>query len=213
MKNNTRCSRLQLFFAAVFLLGIATSANAAQVNLIINGGFEGPVLAPLDLYQHRVANQLTGWSVVSSYIGVVQFNNLYDLASEGSQAVQFETLGDRISQSFATVTGQSYTLAFDLYRYRGSVTSGWPTLGVTVGNINNATFVGNGSAGYVTNTLQFMAVSSITALTFTYPWNSPGPFPELDNVSVSSPAAVPIPAAFWLFGSGLIGLLGFLRKP
>lgn len=31
----------------------------------------------------------------------------------------------------------------------------------------------------------------------------------LDNVSVS---AVPVPAALWLFGSGLIGLIGMKRK-
>ena len=30
-----------------------------------------------------------------------------------------------------------------------------------------------------------------------------------DNVSVS---AVPVPAAVWLFGSGLIGLAGFARR-
>jgi hypothetical protein len=34
---------------------------------------------------------------------------------------------------------------------------------------------------------------------------------DLDAVSISSPAAVPVPAAAWLFGSGLLGFAG-LRK-
>jgi len=32
------------------------------------------------------------------------------------------------------------------------------------------------------------------------------------NISVSGVSAVPVPAAAWLFGSGLIGLFGFARK-
>jgi len=32
---------------------------------------------------------------------------------------------------------------------------------------------------------------------------------SIDNINVS---AVPIPAAVWLFGSGLLGLVGFARK-
>lgn len=35
---------------------------------------------------------------------------------------------------------------------------------------------------------------------------------NLDNISVSSASVVPVPAAAWLFGSGLLGLAGFLRK-
>ncbi len=30
----------------------------------------------------------------------------------------------------------------------------------------------------------------------------------LDNIQFSQVSAVPVPAAFWLFGSGLIGLIG-----
>jgi len=32
-----------------------------------------------------------------------------------------------------------------------------------------------------------------------------------DNVVLSTPSTVPVPAAFWLFGSGLLGLIGMMR--
>jgi hypothetical protein len=35
------------------------------------------------------------------------------------------------------------------------------------------------------------------------------PLVNFDNIVVS---AVPVPAAFWLFGSGLIGLIGVARR-
>ncbi|MGY6276963.1 VPLPA-CTERM sorting domain-containing protein [Methylomonas sp. MgM2] len=34
----------------------------------------------------------------------------------------------------------------------------------------------------------------------------------VDNITLSTPTAVPVPAAAWLFGSGLIGLISFGRK-
>ncbi len=85
-------------------------------------------------------------------------------------------------------------------------------LGVTVGSINS-TF-GGSSAGYTTNTLQFTAESSATTLAFEnlYEGDGWGNYPHLDNVSVVGPSAVPIPAAFYLFGSGLIGLVGMAKR-
>jgi hypothetical protein len=45
------------------------------------------------------------------------------------------------------------------------------------------------------------------------PLTTPGPFLQLDNIVVdASVSQVPVPAAVWLFGSGLAGLLGFNRK-
>jgi hypothetical protein len=49
------------------------------------------------------------------------------------------------------------------------------------------------------------------------PMNMGGPFPGFNanfnaNMSPVPPAAVPVPAAVWLFGSGLIGLLGVAKR-
>jgi hypothetical protein len=32
------------------------------------------------------------------------------------------------------------------------------------------------------------------------------------NTNISAVSAVPVPAAFWLFGSGLLGMIGIARK-
>lgn len=40
-------------------------------------------------------------------------------------------------------------------------------------------------------------------------WNNADPFHQFDNIVVNT---VPLPAAIWLFGSGLLGLLGVTRR-
>ncbi len=41
--------------------------------------------------------------------------------------------------------------------------------------------------------------------------NASGKSPDLSHLSIYAPA-VPIPAAVWLFGSGLLGLIGIARR-
>ncbi len=50
----------------------------------------------------------------------------------------------------------------------------------------------------------FLGSSSVT-------WVQEDLFHQFDNINVS-PSAVPVPAAVWLFGSGLIGLFGMRKK-
>jgi hypothetical protein len=201
MKNNICCSRFQIF--TVVIVGLIYSF-AAQASLIINGGFEEPVFVDNPLHYVKLhGTELTGWNSFSTYSGTVLFNPSYDLVSEGMQAVQIEYSGDYISQSFATNIGQSYWLSFDLSAYTYS--SGMSAINVTVGPAF-ATYTGS-AGSYVQHTLSFTADSSLTTLVFE---NAGGGYyyPQLDNVSVNT---VPIPAAFWLFGSGLVGLIGAAR--
>ena len=37
------------------------------------------------------------------------------------------------------------------------------------------------------------------------------PYTEVYNIAVT-PSAIPVPAAVWLFGSGLLGLVGVARR-
>ena len=193
--------------ASILFLIPPVQVNAA---LLINGGFEEPVVdRPLYNYEHRNGFELTGWESFSSYIpaqgddpGSVHFNSKYSAVSEGIQAVQLEVPGDWIRQSFATTVDQWYLLSFDLSAYQGS--SGF--LGVDVGNMSQQ-FSGI-DIGYESHTLQFMALSDTTTLSFTN-IGSFFTYPHIDNVAVN---VVPVPAAIWLFSTALIGLVGFSKR-
>jgi hypothetical protein len=58
--------------------------------------------------------------------------------------------------------------------------------------------------------------ADIRQLVFFAPGNAPhfnGFWPSIDNLVINEQVSqVPVPAAVWLFGSGLMGLLGFNRK-
>ena len=45
-------------------------------------------------------------------------------------------------------------------------------------------------------------------------WDQISPFHQFDNIALNSGAvpAVPVPAAFWLFGTALIGVVGFSKR-
>jgi hypothetical protein len=183
----------------LFSLLLLLAAPAYAGNLLINGGFEQPSVVDTGLhYEHRSGTELTGWTSFSTYQGTVQFDSAYAPVSEGSQAVQLEISGDSISQSFATIAGQSYVLSFDLSSNSASSES---TLGLAVASLIE-TFGGPPRGSYAHNTRQFTAASSTTTLVFT---NAATvlTFPHLDNVAV---IAVPEPAAAGLLIAGLVFL-------
>lgn len=78
---------------------------------------------------------------------------------------------------------------------------------------NVATVGEGGSSGW--NNFSFTALSDFTDLKFIVSNDTDTAFNStlyIDNISSGSVSAVPVPAAVWLFGSGLVGLLGFNRK-
>ena len=177
------------------LVGIAAfvAAVGAHAQLIVNGGFEEPAFADSGSHYVRTnGTELTGWSSYSGNGGTVLFNSAFMPVAEGKQAVEIESTGDWISQGFATVAGAHYRLSFELSAY---TTYGGPGAGSTVCpcaswidvGIDSAwtTFAGS-SVGYSLHTLDFIADSSFTTLTFKNAidrseWRN---YPHLDNVAV-----------------------------
>ena len=59
--------------------------------------------------------------------------------------------------------------------------------------------------------LNFFGITSDVAIT-SISWNAPSSRLIADNFVYETAAVVPVPAAVWLFGSGLLGLIGFARR-
>lgn len=215
LQRTVQAALLSVGTTLVLICGVAP---ALAQNLLINGSFEEPVVAPGVAYVHRNGTELTGWTIYSTYKGAVHFNSpLYDPVTEGVQAVQIEYPGDWISQSFTTALGQSYTLSFDLSAYTvygGPGLHACPCesfLAVTIGPVS--AMLSGSSAGYVSQSLMFTAESTITTLMFKNSGEF-GNYPHLDNVSVVAVGVVPEPEIYAMLslGLGLIGWIGRKKK-
>ena len=186
---------------AAVACALSVPAQAAP-NLILNGGFETPLVGTPGVegpgYNHRLGTTLTDWTYAGGHAGSVQFDTSYapGRATVGAdaQSVQIEFPGDSISQSFTTVSGQGYLLTFLLSGYGAANPS---TVSVNVGPANG-TFSGV-YPSYVTETLPFVANATTTTLTFTSTGGG-STYPHLDNVSVT---AVPEPETYALLLAGL----------
>ncbi len=177
----------------IFQAGAVGFCLPPAPNLLMNGSFELPVLAPGNNFEFRVANSLESWIVATSFRGAVQFNAGYRPVSEGQQAVQFETSGDTISQTFATSPGRQYEVSFDL----SSFDAGGGVLTVLAGGAS-ATFTATSSA-FTRHALTFTASDAQTTLTFRNAGVPAVSYPQLDHVTATlaplriAPASTSVP--------------------
>jgi hypothetical protein len=203
------------------------SAGSASGELITNGNFEangGYINARFGLPPFGLPGLPvpTGWTTLNpswaaAIIGIdfgADGSGLYNLPSHA--AALYSTGG--ISQSFATVAGNNYTLSFD---GGGLAFDGLPNKGLmTVALFDGAaplastSYVENGTVSTPSeaHSLAFKAGSGTTQIEFSFAYNDPlydgRYFALLDNVVVSDAAiATPEPASWVLLLSG-IGLIG-----
>lgn len=106
--------------------------------------------------------------------------------------------------------GTAFNLfSIDLAELNGNVTPP-PDLLVTFegllsgGGTVTQTFQLDGIA-FGAETFLFTGFNNLSSVT----WTQAEPSHQFDNIVVS---AIPVPAAIWLFGSGLLGLIGFARR-
>ena len=185
------------------------NANAAT-NLIPNGSFEAQVL-PTGGATYFYQGSITGWNTYSSWRGIGLFNNAYQPVADGLNALQFEVPGDYISQSFATVAGQSYDLSYMLSSYQDGGSPYHSGLRVTVGN-QDVFAADNPTNVFQQRTLSFTALSSTTTLKFLSVGNYNQDYAQLDKVSVTSAVPEPETYAMLLAGLGLVGAAVKRRK-
>ena len=204
----------RLALAATAALLISTSASAAE--LIVNGGFENPTIT--DPCCSTVPPEaLPGWTIDTGNVNVVNGtfgSSAGNLAKEGNQYLDLVGQGGigSLSQSFATVAGQMYTLNFafshNLFGGTPSASASFLVGGLSgtvahstgsTSNLDWQSFVGNFTATGPTSTLKFTNLTG---------GSNEGIF--LDAVSVQS--AVPEPATWAMMLMGFAGIGFGMRR-
>ncbi|HSX35451.1 MAG TPA: choice-of-anchor C family protein [Patescibacteria group bacterium] len=171
--------------SAALSAGIVTTAFAASA--VTNGSFEtGTDPGVFSTLLAGNTTDLPGWTVAS---GSVDYIGSYWTASDGARSLDMSGFNaGAVSQTFPTVVGHTYTVAFDM----AGNPAGPPavkTLAVDVGGApTNYTFDTTGQSltdmGWKTQTYSFTATGISTTLTFASQDNT---FygPALDNVVVT----------------------------
>jgi alpha-glucosidase (family GH31 glycosyl hydrolase) len=187
---------------------------SGATTLVVNGG--------TDVFQTTSVAAFTNGSFESGYSAWTYSGNqqISPRASQGANAVQFnpgQTVPDGVlSQTFATMAGQAYTLSFDVGADWGTTTTPQSLLVIVSGNstlLSKTVTVygpGNSSSLYTSTNFAFTADAAATTLTF-QDVSSTGMNIDLllDNVQValSSPPPPPPPSGFTngSFESGYTG--------
>jgi hypothetical protein len=185
----------------------------ASANLVTNWNFESPQITE---NYYRVVNSgtngLTGWNVRGKSIDIV--NDLLDTghasgwwAHSGNQGIDLagSTGPGAIWQDINTTIGQLYTFSFYASSNGGPITNG---LLVYWGATNIATISTPAQGEWNLHSFTVEATGEKTRILLgTLLDGYAGPL--VDEINVS---AVPIPAAAWLLGTGLVGLVVLRRK-
>lgn len=206
------------YFKVALAVGAAALAPASlsAAESLTNGGFEAPEVAgPCCITSPPTL--IPGWTATPN-VNVV--NGTFssspagtNLALEGDQYLDLVGQGGEgsISQTFATVEGQVYTLKFG-YSHNLFSGLGSASARLLVGSLSDSiTHTGgtNSNLNWVNYLGSFTALGNSTTLTFVNTAGGPNEGVFLDAVSV---AAVPEPStwAMLILGFGLLG--GAMRR-
>jgi len=201
----------RLLGAVCALLIISFDASA---NLVTNSGFESGAHTSTNTTTLAVGSTaMDGWTVTDDLIAWIGPVNPYLLsANEGSYFLDLTDFATGapfggVSQSITTDVGRSYVFSFDL----GSSNNWGRPSAIEASAAGSSNIFTSSTVGGPSDWDRFSMVFTANSVTTTIFLKgvTGSQYIGLDNVSVS---AAPIPAAVWLFGSGLLGLVGIARR-
>ena len=189
-----------------------TTANAAE--LIVNGSFEDPAISE-GTWDVFYGNEVDGWSLDSA--GVEIRNNVAGTAYDGSNFVELDThhadnTNSGIYQTISTAAGQAYQLSF---AYAPRINQGIDTNGINVfwGDDLVTSISKSGIGGSTWEIVTAILYGTGSDINLKFSAFEAGADDTLGgSLDLVSLTAVPVPAAVWLFVSGLLGLFGYSRK-
>lgn len=193
--------------AAIAAFAVLSPAAQASVELINNGGFESA--GGFSGGFETIGSGLDGWTIG----GTVDLINTYWAPASGSYSLDLNGGGaGSISQSFATVVGQTYNVSFSLAG--NPVGGGDKFFYASVNAPITYTFDIDGKTtanmGWVRKGFSFVATSATSTLSFVGdPYHSYYGA-ALDDISVV--AAVPEPATYGMLLVGLAMVGGLARR-
>jgi hypothetical protein len=192
----------KLAFSSALALA-SWAAQAAPVNLILNGGFEmdDPDVASGGFTKVSVGQTtINHWTVGGNSVDLIQ--TAYGSIDNVSVDLAGSPGPGSISQSFAVVAGTTYELVFDYFRNLPGT-----ALSVNFGTLSTASY--SVASSIVRNqTLRWTAGSTGTA-SVSFASGSGVGGPTIDNVRVF---AVPAPQSIGLAGLGLVMLAAVARR-
>ena len=197
---------------ALAVAALLAGAGSARSELIVNGGFEMPALAPGTGFVTLTGGAIPGWTIAP---GTVDLIRDYWPAFQGNQSLDLvgdSGPGTAIAQSFATDPGAPYLLTF---AYANNVDTTTATGRVEV--IGSSTLINDlvthsgstrANMNYLIYSQAFVANSATTTLRFTHVTSGIPGFSGLALDAVSVQGVVPEPSTFVLAGISLVGFAG-----
>jgi len=206
---------MKKIIALAALAAISATASASTTNLFTDGSFESIVQAPGTWGAYTA---VPGWTVTkangsATSTGLEVRDSLVGTAQDGANFVELDGYeNDMIKQSFSTVVGQEYEIAF-WFADRANVAAS--SLGflasVVSGSASSATgfgAVGDNGAAWHLITMDFTANSTTSIFSIKGTGTSDSFGTSFDNFSAF---AVPEPGTFGLLAAGL-AMLGLSSR-